>query len=302
MLYKRNNLAALAFLAPNLAGFVVFTSIPVMAAFALSFFSWDLFNPPRFVGLANYVDLLGWHREEGRTAANDPDFWQYLGNTLFLMLVIPINMAGSMFLAIVLNQKLQCRAFFRTVFFLPTVCAGVGIMLLWRWIYDPDFGLFNNLLSLIGIEGPLWLKSYQLAKPALMLMALWMGIGGTNMILYLAGLQGISPELYEAAEIDGAGSWSKFLHITYPMLMPTSFFIFITSMIAGFQGGFEMAYVMTQGGPAGATTTVSYYIYNHAFQYFNMGYASAIAVVLFVLVLLVTLVNWRFGGKQVQYV
>lgn len=302
MLYKRNNLAALAFLAPNLAGFVVFTSIPVMAAFALSFFSWDLFNPPRFVGLANYVDLLGWHREEGRTAANDPDFWQYLGNTLFLMLVIPINMAGSMFLAIVLNQKLQCRAFFRTVFFLPTVCAGVGIMLLWRWIYDPDFGLFNNLLSLIGIEGPLWLKSYQLAKPALMLMALWTGIGGTNMILYLAGLQGISPELYEAAEIDGAGSWSKFIHITYPMLMPTSFFIFITSMIAGFQGGFEMAYVMTQGGPAGATTTVSYYIYNHAFQYFNMGYASAIAVVLFVIVLLVTLVNWRFGGKRVQYV
>jgi multiple sugar transport system permease protein len=302
MLYRRNNLAALAFLAPNLAGFLVFTSLPVIAAFGLSFFRWDLFNAPEFVGLANYFDLLGWHAEEGRTAANDPEFWQYLGNTLFLMLVIPLNMAGSMFLAIVLNQKLRCRVFFRTIFFLPTVCAGVGIMLLWKWIYDPDFGLLNNFLSLFGVEGLLWLQSYHWAKPALMIMTLWAGIGGTNMILYLAGLQTISPELFEAAEIDGAGTWSKFVHITYPMLMPTSFFIFITSMIAGFQGGFEMAYVMTQGGPAGSTTTVSYYIYDHAFRFFNMGYAAAIAVVLFVFVLLVTLVNWKYGGRKVQYV
>ena len=302
MLYRRNNAAALAFLAPNLMGFLVFTSVPVIAAFALSLFRWDLFSPPRFVGLANYIDLLGWHTEDGATKANDSDFWQYLGNTLFLMLVIPLNMAGSMFLAIVLNQKLRCRVLFRTVFFLPTVCAGVGIMLLWKWLYNPEFGLLNHLLSLVGIDGPLWLQSYPWAKPSLMIMTLWVGVGGVNMILYLAGLQGVSPELYEAAEIDGAGAWGKFVHITYPMLMPTSFFIFITSMIAGFQGGFEMAYVMTRGGPAGATTTVSYYIYNHAFQFFNMGYAATIAVVLFALVFVVTLLNWRYGGRRVQYV
>ena len=133
-------------------------------------------------------------------------------------------------------------------------------------------------------------------------VSLGTGNSGTSMVLYLAALQGIPPELYEAAEIDGAGAWQKFVHITYPMLMPTTFFIFITSMIGGFQGGFEAAYVMTGGGPAGATTTISYYIYNHAFQYFNMGYAAAIAVVLFGLVLVVTIVNWRYGGRKVQYV
>ena len=302
MLYKRHNWTALAFLTPNLLGFALFTSLPVLAAFALSLFRWDLFHAPKFVGLQNFVDLLGWHAEDGQTKMNDPEFWKYLGNTLFLMMAIPINMAGAMFLAIVLNQKIRGRVLFRTIFFLPTICAGVGVMLLWKWIYNPEFGLLNYLLSLVGIKGPLWLQSYHLAKPSLMLMGLWSGIGGTSMVLYLAGLQGISPELYEAAEIDGANAWQKFAHITYPMLMPTTFFIFITSVIGGFQGGFESAYVMTGGGPAGATTTISYYIYNHAFQWFNMGYAATIAVVLFGLVLLVTLLNWRYGGRRVQYV
>lgn len=302
MLHGKRNWAAMAFLAPNFAGFAVFTSLPVVVAFGLSLFEWDLFNPARFVGLRNFVDLLGWHPDGGRVVANDPEFWKYLGNTMFLMMAIPVNMAGSMFLAIVLNQKLRGRVLFRTIFFLPTICAGVGIMLLWKWIYDPEFGLLNYLLAQVGILGPNWLRDYHLAKPALMLMGLWGGIGGTSMILYLAALQGISPELYQAAEIDGAGPWQKFVHITYPMLMPTTFFIFITSVIGGFQGGFEAAYVMTGGGPAGATTTISYYIYNHAFQWFNMGYAAAIAVVLFGLVLAVTLVNWRYGGRNVQYV
>ena len=302
MLHKKRNWTAMAFLAPNLVGFAVFTSVPVVAALALSLFEWDLFNPAGFVGLRNFIDLLGWHTNEGRVVANDPEFWKYLGNTVFLMMAIPVSMGGSMFLAIVLNQKLRGRVFFRTLFFLPTICAGVGIMLLWKWIYDPEFGLLNYLLAEIGIHGPNWLRDYHLAKPALMLMGLWGGIGGTSMILYLAALQGISPELYQAAEIDGAGPWQKFIHITYPMLMPTTFFIFITSVIGGFQGGFESAYVMTGGGPAGATTTISFYIYNHAFQWFNMGYAAAIAVVLFALVLVVTLLNWRYGGRNVQYV
>jgi len=321
---RQNNLAAFLFLAPNLLGFLVFTAIPVVAAFTLSLFQWDLFHPPRFVGFQNFVDLLGWFRDAEGRHISDPRFWKYLWNTLFLMTAIPVQMASSLFLAIILNQKIRGRVLFRTLFYLPTVCAGVGIMLLWMWIYNPEFGLINTLLKTLtaavnsgvahvnalvpGLDigsfrapQPAWLKGYHWAKPSLMIMGVWGGMGGTGMILYLAGLQGISPELYEAAEIDGAGAWQRFLHITFPMLAPTTFFIFITSVIGGFQGGFASAYVMTRGGPNGATTTISYYIFSHAFQWFNMGYAAAIAVVLFFLVFVVTLVNWKYGGRKVQY-
>ena len=299
---QRNNLIGFAFLAPNTTGFLIFTLIPVVAALVLSLFEWNLFQPAKFVGLRNFVDLLGFFRDDGAWHATDPRFWKYLGNTMFLMVNIPICMAASLLLATILNQKIRGRVLFRTVFYLPTICSGIGIMLLWMWIYNPEFGLANRVLALVGVKGPLWLKSYHWAKPSLMLMGLWSGMGGTSMILYLAGLQGIPQQLYEAAEIDGAGRWHKFRHITFPMLAPTTFFIFITGVIGGFQGGFQAAYVMTKGGPDGATSTISYYIYNHAFQWFNMGYAAAIAVVLFVMVFAVTLVNWRFGGKKVDYV
>jgi multiple sugar transport system permease protein len=299
---KQNNWIGFAFLAPNFLGFLVFTSIPVVVAFGLSLFEWNLFQPPQFVGLRNFVDLLGFFRDDGEWYASDPRFWKFLGNTLFLMIGIPISMSLSLFLAIMLNQKIRGRVLFRTVFYLPTICSGIGIMLLWMWIYNPEFGLANYVLSLIGIRGPLWLKSYHWAKPSIMLMGFWSSMGGTSMILYLAGLQGISPELYEAAEIDGANAWHRFRSITFPMLSPTTFFIFITSVIGGFQGGFQAAYVMTQGGPDGATSTISYYIYNHAFQWFNMGYAAAISVVLFAMVFVVTMINWRYGGRKVNYV
>ena len=300
-MHRKRNLVALAFLAPNLAGFLIFTLIPVAVAFGLSMCRWDIFHPPRFIGLQNFIDLLGWYHEGNRVYASDPRFWKYLGNTLFLMMGIPINIAASLMLALVLNQKLRGRVIFRTIFFLPTMCMGVGVMLLWMWIFNPECGLLNHLLSRIGIAGPAWLKSYHWAKPSIMIMGLWAAMGGTNMVLYLAGLQNISPELYEAAEIDGAGPWMRFRHVTLPLLAPTTFFIFITSVIGGFQGGFDSAYIMTRGGPDGATTTISYYIFNHAFQWFNMGYAASIAVVLFALVFLVTIANWRFSGKWVHY-
>ena len=300
---KNKNLLAAAFLIPNLLGFFAFTLLPVLFAFGLSFFRWDLFNPAHFAGLQNFIDLLGWHTEDGQRCANDPEFWKYLGNTLFLLLGIPVNMAAALFLAVLLNQKLRGRVLFRTIFYLPSVCAGVGIMLLWLWIYNPEFGPLNRLLFLAGIEGPDWLKSYHWAKPSLMLMGLWTAMGGANMIIFLAGLQRVPPELYEAAQIDGAGAWQRFRHITWPVLTPTTFFIFITSVIAGFQGDFDSVYVMTRGGPDGATTNVSYYIFNHSFQWFNMGYAATIAMVLFALVLALTVLFWRFGQeKGVHYV
>jgi len=171
----------------------------------------------------------------------------------------------------------------------------------WKYMLNEEFGLVNRFLAVIGVDGPGWLTSYHWAKPAIMMVTIWTTMGGTNMILYLAGLQCIPPELYEAAEIDGAGSWQAFTQVTWPLLSPTTFFIFITSVIHGLQGGFEAAYIMTEGGPDGATTTMGYYIFNHAFQWFNMGYAAAIAMVLFVIILTVTLVNWRYGGRKVEY-
>ncbi|MEZ0219351.1 MAG: carbohydrate ABC transporter permease [Tardiphaga sp.] len=295
---RRRNGTALLFLLPNAAGFLSFTLFPVAAALILSLFEWDIFHPPRFVGMKNFVDLLGGSYDHDHWQANDPRFWKYLGNTFFFMISVPATVFLSLLLAVVLNQKLIGRNLFRTLYFLPTICAGIGLMLLWKFLYNPQFGLINRVLSFIGIEGPDWLDSYHWAKPAIMIMNLWVNVGGTSMILYLAGLQSISPELYEAASLDGAAAWHKFWHITVPLVAPTTFFIAITSIIAGFQGEFDSAYVMTQGGPDGATTAISYYIYNHAFQYFNMGYAASIAVVLFALILVVTLISWRLGGGR----
>ena len=257
---------------------------------SLSFFEWDLFTSPRFVGLHNFAVLM-----------RDRDFWYYGFNTLFLMLAIPVNMLGSLLLAMVMNRKLRGIVVFRTIYFLPSIVAGVGTYLLWRWIYNPDYGLINAVLRAVGIEGPKWLQSITWAKPALMFMGFWTVVGGYNMILYLAALQGVSPELYEAADIDGGNPWQKFWAITWPLVSPTTFFIFTMSIIGGLQGGFEQALVMTGGGPAGATTTIGYYIYNHAFAWNHMGYAAAIAWVLFAAVFAVTLLNWRFGGKIVHY-
>ena len=286
----RSPLSAYLFLLPNFLGFLVFTMLPVLASVTVSFFKWDLFKPPQFAGLQNYAQL--WR---------DRDFWYYSFNTVFLMLAIPVNMMGSLFLAIVMNQKLRGIVVFRTIYFLPSIVAGVGTYLLWRWMFNPDYGLINTALQAVGIEGPKWLQSISWAKPALMLMGFWTAVGGYNMVLYLAALQGVPPELYEAAAIDGASAWQRFRHVTWPMVSPTTFFIFTMSLIGGFQGGFEQAIVMTGGGPAGATTTISYYIYNHAFQWNHMGYAAAIAWVLFAVVFVVTLANWRFGGRVVHY-
>ena len=220
-------------------------------------------------------------------------------------------MAASLFMALVMNQKIRGITFWRTVFFLPSITAGVAVYLMWMWIYDSENGLLNHFLSTgLGWLGlfpasrenwPKWLLSAQLAKPSLIIMGLWAGAGGFNMILYLAALQGVDPQLYEAAMMDGASNWQKFKHITWPLISPTTFFILVMGIIAGFQGGFMQAYVMTEGGPQGATTTLSYYIFNNAYTWFNLGKASAVAWFLFVVVLILTLLNWRFGGRKVNY-
>lgn len=289
-------LAAYGFLLPNLLGFLIFTSIPVLASFGLSFVKWDLFSPPVFVGLHNFNALL-----------HDPLFWKYCWNTIFMMLAIPISMAGSLLLALALNQKLKGIVFFRTVYFLPSICSGVAIYMLWRLIYNPEFGILNNFISQTGnflgisLQGPNWLTEEIWAKPALIIMSIWQNVGGYNMILYLAALQGVPRDLYDAAEVDGANGWQKFWAVTWPQISPTTFFIAITSVIGGFQAGFDSAYIMTGGGPNGSTTTIIYYIYNNAFQWHSMGYAAALAWFLFVIIFAFTVIQWRFFGKTVHY-
>lgn len=281
---------------PNLLGFLLFTSIPVAASMALSFLDWDLLSAPRFVGFDNFITLF-----------KDPFFWQYSWNTVYLMLAIPLSMAGSLILAIGMNQKLKGIVFFRTVYFLPTLCAGVAIYMLWRLIYNPEFGILNTFIAKTGeflhipLKGPYWLTDEKWAKPALIIMSVWQSVGGYNMILYLAALQGVPRDLYDAAEVDGANAWQKFWAVTWPQISPATFFIAIMSIIGGFQAGFDPAYIMTGGGPNGSTTTIIYYIYNNAFEWHKMGYAAAIAWVLFVIVFIFTVLQWRFFGKQVHY-
>lgn len=294
----KERMAAYVFLAPNLIGFLVFTSLPVLASLGLSFTKWDLLSDsPQFVGLKNFVEL-----------AKDPYFLKYCWNTVYLMGSIPLSMAGSLLLAIALNQRLKGTVIFRTIYFLPTICSGVAIFMLWRLIYNPNFGFLNMMIShfgdMIGLKliGPNWLTDETWAKPAFIIMNVWQSIGGYNMILYLAALQGVPRDLYDAAEVDGANSWQKFWAVTWPQISPTTFFISIMSLIGGFQAGFDQAYIMTGGGPNGSTTTIMYYIYNNAFNWFHMGYAATISMVLFLVIFLLTKnVVWRFYGKNVHY-
>lgn len=293
---SRQVLAAYGFLLPNLIGFFVFTSLPVLTSLILSFLKWDLLSPPSFVGIDNFIRLF-----------QDTYFWKYCWNTVYLMASIPLSMAGSLILALVLNQKLKGIVIFRTLYFLPTLCSGVAIYMLWRLIYNPEFGVLNTMISNLGqwlglsLSGPSWLTDEAWAKPALIIMGVWQTVGGYNMILYLAALQGVPRDFYDAAEVDGANSWQKFWAVTWPQISPTTFFIAVMSIIGGFQAGFDPAYVMTGGGPNGSTTTIIYYLYNNAFQWHQMGYAAAIAWVLFIIVFIFTLIQWRFFSRTVHY-
>ena len=300
-------LAGYLFLLPNFLGFLVFTLIPVAFSLVLSLVRWDMLSAPKFVGLENFTSLLGFHSQGGYLVPNDPLFWKCVGNTLFLMIIIPIEMMAALLLALAMNQKIRCIKIFRIIYFLPTITNGVAICLLWAWLYNYDFGLLNSVIVKMGgclntgLKGIPWLTSVMWSKPSLMIMGLWIAMGGYNMILFLAALQGVPRELYEAAEMDGADPWHKFWSVTWPMISPTTFFIAIMAVIGGFQGGFMQAYVMTGGGPAWSTTTLEYLIYNHLYSWQHVGYAASIAWFVFVVVFVITLFNWRFGGKLVQY-
>jgi len=277
------------FIAPWLFGFIVFMAGPVAASLGLSFFRWSLIRPPRFVGVENYVTMF--------TA--DPLFWQSLRVTLiYVAVAVPLQIAFALFLALLLNQKVRMIPVFRTMFYMPSVVGIVAVAVLWAWLYQPEFGLINEFLGRVGIEGPAWLISKRWALPAIIGMSLW-GVGGT-MIIFLAGLQNIPKHLYEAAALDGAGEVAQFRHVTLPMLSPVIFFNLILLMIAGFRM-FELPLVMTNGGPLNATMFYALYLWLNAFTFLKAGYAAALSWILFVVILVVTVVQLRLARRWVYY-
>jgi multiple sugar transport system permease protein len=277
------------FIAPWLIGFLIFSLGPVIASFVLSFTEYELITEPRWIGFDNYVEML----------TGDRLFWQSLYNTLYYTLFsVPLGLIFAFLLALLLNRKLPGIGLYRTVFYLPVVSSGVAISLLWIWLFNPQFGLINYLLSLFGLPGPGWLTAPAWAKPALVLMSLW-SVGGATVIL-LAGLQGVPAALYEAAALDGANEWRRFWNITVPMMSPVIFFNLIIGIIGSFQV-FTQAYVMTQGGPQNATLFYVLHLFKQGFGLFRMGYAAAMAWLLFLLILILTLVQMVLARRWVYY-
>jgi multiple sugar transport system permease protein len=275
---------------PWLIGLFIFTLGPMLFSLYISFTHYDIVSAPVWLGLANYHDLF----------LADPMFWTALWNTVFYTAFsVPLGLIGSLLLALLLNRPVRGIALFRAAYYIPTVVSTVPATILWVWLLDPTAGLVNQGLALVGIHGPTWLHSPDWSKPGLILMSLW-GIGGATMVIYLAGLQGIPQQLYEAAQIDGANKWAQFRHITIPMLSPTTFFNLIVGIIASFQV-FTQAYIATQGGPLNSTTFYSLYLYREGFQYLYMGYASAMAWVLLLITLGLTLLNFRLARRWVYY-
>ncbi|MDK2991986.1 MAG: multiple sugar transport system permease protein [Clostridiales bacterium] len=277
------------FALPWLLGFFIFMAWPIADSFYLSFTSYNMLQPPKWIGLLNYKILFG----------QDKLFPISLYNTLYYVVFsLPISIILGILIAVLMNQKVAGIKLFRTIYYLPNVVSAVAVSLLWQWIFDPNFGLVNTFLAQLGIEGPGWLMDERWSKPAIVIMSLW-GVGG-SMIIYLAGLQDIPVSLYEAATIDGANSWSQFWKITLPMLSPTIFFNLITGIIGGFQV-FTQAYIMTGGGPVNSTLFYALYLYRKAFQDTQMGYASAMAWILLVITLLLTLLVLKTSNKWVYY-
>jgi len=288
--YKRNKLKmsthealwGYVFLSPWIVGMLLFIGGPIIASLILAFFKWDLISSPEFVGMANIQKMLLFHQNSaGDWAANDPRFWTSLYNTFFYtLLAVPLMIVGSIAVALLMNQKWKSVRILRTIYYLPSVTAGVASSIIWMW--------------LLNLASETW------SKPALIIMSTW-GVGG-NMIIYLAGLQGIPRQLYEAADIDGAGMTQKFWHVTLPMLTPVIFFNLIMSIVWSFQI-FTQVYVMTggQGGPADSTLVMVLYIYQKAFKFNQMGYASAVAWAFFLIIMTFTLLQFKFAGGWVHY-
>jgi ABC-type sugar transport system permease subunit/ABC-type glycerol-3-phosphate transport system substrate-binding protein len=273
---------------PWIVGFILLAGGPMLFSLVMSFCDFDVINPGKFIGLTNYVTMF----------TQEELFWKSLGNTAYMLIGVPLGMAVSLMMALLLNTKVRGMAVWRTFFYLPAIVPMVAASILWIWIFNPNGGFINRFLDLVGLQGPAWLQDKAWSKPAIILMGLW-GAGG-GMIIWLAGLKGINQQLYEAAEVDGANAWHKFWHITIPQLTPYIFFNLVMGTIGTFQI-FGQAFIMTQGGPANSTLFYVYHLFNNAFRYGHMGYAAAMAWFLFVIVFLLTLLQMKLAKRWVYY-
>ncbi len=279
------------FISPWLLGFLVLTCLSMAASLYWSFTEYDMLTSPKWIGLENYQSAF--------SGFDSRLFWQALKVTLiYTFSSVPLQLVGGFLVAILMNQQIKGINVFRTIYYLPSITAGVATAMLWLFIFNPQFGILNWLLAQVGIEGPAWLASRKWALPALIMMSMW-GFGGP-MVIYLAGLQGIPQHLYEAAKIDGANAFKQFLYVTIPQMTPIIFFNLVMSIIGTFQV-FTSAFVMTAGGPVNATLFYVLYLYREAFQSFRMGYASALAWVLFIIIMIFTGIQVKLSGKWVYY-
>lgn len=300
MLFKKNKkynpsigkgeaISAFGFLSPTLLIFGTFILFPVIFSFYLSFQKWNSFSwSGSFIGLDNYIRMF-----------QSEEFWLVLKNTaIYTIGTVPLNMVISLLVAYGLNKKLAGKKFLRTLFFAPVVVSPVAAALIWRWLYDPNFGLVNYTLGIFGVSPINWLNDPNAAMFALIGMGVWKTFG-YNMVLFAAGLNAIPDSYYEAATLDGAGAWSKFWHITIPLLSPTTFFILVMSMIGSFQV-FDIVYILTSGGPLGSTKVLVFYVYEYAFKFNGeMGYASAISYFLFAILFILTMAQIKFLKTKV---
>jgi multiple sugar transport system permease protein len=287
----RKNWSAYLFIAPGLIHFAIFTVFAVGFAFYISFHEWNIIKPDKpFVGLENYLKLI-----------EDPRFHRAVKNTFTFLIGVPLNLSFALAVALLLNTKVRGQAIYRTMFYIPVVTPLVVSSIIWKWVYQGDYGLLNYYLLKLGIiqHKIVWLADPDLALPALIIMGIWTGMGGP-MVIYLAGLQSIPEEMYDAAKVDGANAWQRLLYITIPLLRPTTFFLVVTSIIYTFQI-FTEVYIMTNGGPLNRTTTIGYYLYTNAFRELEMGYATAMAFVMFAMIFGFTLLQWKYTRGDVEY-
>jgi multiple sugar transport system permease protein len=286
---RREEIEAYLFLTPWILGFLFFTIGPIIASGYLAMTDYAILQPPKFIGLSNFRRMF----------MADDLFWQALKVTaIYTVVSVPLGVTLGYAVALLLNQNVRGLSVFRTIFYMPSVVSGVAVAIMWIWVFHPDMGIVNNFLYQLGIKGPRWFSDPDWALWTFILTSLW-GIGG-GMVIYLAGLQGVPTQLYEAAELDGAGSWRKFIHVTLPMTSPVIFFNLLMGMIGSWQV-FTSGYVITNGGPANATLFYVLYLYRNGWQYFKMGYASALAWVLFFIVLALTAIVFRTSGRWVYY-
>lgn len=287
---------AYLFLLPSLIGFLVFVVGPIIGSFGLSFFRWNLLSAPEFIGLTNYIQLI----------TQDSIFHKVLGNTLYYTVtIVPLQLALGLIIAVALNQSIRGTSIYRVIYFMPVVTNIVAAALVFQWLLNRDFGIISawiwELAASTGwsIQPPDWLNSTIWAKPAVVLLTLWKNVGFT-MVIYLAGLQNVPDVLYDASKVDGASAWQRFRYITIPMVSPTTFFLLVIQMIGAFQL-FAEPFVLTRGGPAQATLSIVYYIYQNAFEFQRMGKATAIAWILFAIIFVFTFIQVRLQRRWVHY-